>query len=200
MSEKKRFLGKTKVTEQPEPTATTQDNTAEDTLLRTFILREDWSLEKIAEAVHKTVPELLDTEKLTLRNTGIKGIGNVRLLRRLKMLDLSHTHVTDLGPLRSCVHLEWLNLWHTEVKDLNPLKSCINLNAVNITDTQVKNIAPLKELPLSVLQLSFVDKTIFNVLKQLRGLERLYLFGVWLPEDELKELTSTLPQCKIISL
>jgi internalin A len=202
MATKKRFLGKTKVTEQPAPTEKPEvSSAAEDSLLRNILLKEDWPLEKIAEVTNKTVLELLDSEKLTLRNTGIKSIRNIGTLKKLKMLDLAHTFVTDLSPLKDLKELIWLNLWHTEVAQLAPLKEAKKLEALNITDTKVKDIDILKQLPqLKVLQLSFVDKSVLNVLKQLTNLDRLYLFGVWLPEADLQELKKCLPGCKIVNL
>jgi hypothetical protein len=198
MSGTKKFLGKTKVTEQPAPN---NDPAKEDKLMRTMILKEAWPLEKIAEVAKQKVLDLLDAEKLSLRNTGIKGIGNLSALKKLKMLDLAHTPVTDLTPLKELRHLTWLNLWHTAVDNLTPLKECSKLEALNITDTQVKDIAILKFLPhLKVLQLSFIDKNVFSVLKQLKNLERLYLFGVWVPEEDQLELKISLPACKIVNL
>lgn len=198
---KKRFLGKTNVSEQPAPTEDKAGAAAEDSLMRNLLLKENWPLEKIAEITNQSVLQLLDADKLTLRNTGIKGIHNIGVLKNLSMLDLAHTFVTDLTALKELKNLTWLNLWHTQVVNLNSLKECLNLEALNITDTQVKDISPLKKLPkLKVLQLSFVDKTVLAILKQLSGLERLYLFGTWLPEADMQELKKALPDCKIVTL
>lgn len=112
--------------------------------------------------------------ELYLSTVGVKDIGPVRALRRLKRLSLSQGAgnsaatrgaVSDLSALRG-MPLTMLACHNTDVNDLGPLRD-MPLTILSCGGTQVSDLSPLRGMPLTVLS---VDNTPVSDLSPLAGM------------------------------
>jgi internalin A len=128
----------------------------------------------------KVIPpfhNLLSLKSLDLSSNKIIDISLLKKSNTMKSLDLSYNDIYDLSPLINLTNLEYLELHYNFIKDISPLGNLSNLKELNLKGNRIDNIEPLKTL---------------------NHLEYLFLSNNPIPQEQIKELQKTLPDCEIV--
>ena len=138
-------------------------------------------------------------EMLNLGYTQVTGIKPLADLPALESLYLNHTPVADITPLASLATLEHLVLRDTRVSDIGPLSNLAALERLDLERTQVSDIKPLANLPaLRSLDLTAMPISDIGPLTNLTALELLILTGTQVATDAIDELSTSLPDLRIV--
>jgi hypothetical protein len=108
--------------------------------------------------------------------------------------------VNDLPRLAGLKNLQSLNLRGTPASDLSPLAGLKNLWELNLSGTSVSDLSPLAGLSLGELNLSGTSVSDLSPLAGMEYLQRLYLEGTKVTEEQIEQLQLALPKCKIRQL
>ena len=108
-------------------------------------------------------------------------------------IDLSNTGIQNFICFRN-QPLKSLNVSRTKIIELHTLEN-YDLRALNISHTSISNLAKLQEFSLRVLNISHSAVRQITVLKDLVGLEKLYIHDGQLSKSQIKRLP---PQTEVI--
>lgn len=142
--------------------------------------------------------ELMNFEKVTIRDRSINDVSPLANMTKLKELDISDTQVGDLLPLANLRNLESLSLNGTQANDLLPLANLTNLRMLGLNDTQVSDVLPLANLRnLESLGLGTTQVNDVSPLANLTRLTSLNLRGTHVSDSSVDILRKALPNCDI---
>ncbi len=126
-----------------------------------------------------------------------KDVKNLKYCRDLKYIDLGHNKlhhmdfvkympdlevfimfnpVSDLKGIENCTKLEYFECFSTVISDLTPLAACTELKHLNLCFNNIKDITPLYGLT---------------------NLERLWISRNKIPEEQIEEFKSRVPNCVV---
>ena len=126
---------------------------------------------------------------LDIGHQKIDDISVVSSMKKLRFLIIADGKFTDISPIAGCTELEYLEVFQNYISDFSPLLSlaklkCLNCGATKSPDADAEAAAALERA---------------NVLKQLTGLERLWLIHAGFDKDIVAEIQAALPNCKVIA-
>lgn len=122
----------------------------------------------------------------------------LRYCHSLKALDLGHNKIESLSFLEGAEDLRILILAVNEISDLNVLSRFQKLEYLELFNNKIMDLKPLKDLPyLTHLNLCHNPFTDISPLLQMKQLKRLWISDNFLSKDQVKQLESALPDCKI---
>lgn len=129
----------------------------------------------------------------------VANLETVAELKALEELDCSYNPIENLGPLSQLTRLKKLNIEYTKVTDLTVLPQLTKLRSVNMSSTRIKNLNELRSLPnLEEIECSNTAINSLSPLITLRNLKKISCFNTKLNDKDIKELKSTLTECKVV--
>lgn len=120
-----------------------------------------------------------DLIALDIGHAHTQDISYIRVMPHLKYLILAENYVVDISPLEDLKELKWLEMFQCVTRDLSPLLGCTALEDLNICYL----VAP--------------RDNVFETLKQMTWLKRLWVSGSPLTKKQVAELREALPDCEI---
>ncbi len=149
------------------------------------------------------IAELMELQCIELYDTSVSDISAVRQLTKLRECRITHSPLRDISALANLKQLEYLDLEGTEVSDLAPIAQLHELRVLRFGLTRVRDVSPLsnlkhlKELWLSDSQDSELVIADYSPLYELQELKYLYMHGMDVSEEQVRELERRLPNCWI---
>ena len=122
-----------------------------------------------------------DLIALDLGHTSLKDLDFLDIMPHLKYLILADNWLRDIEKVGNLKELTWLELFKTGVDDLSPLVGCTSLTDLNICYISTKG------------------DNLYETLRQIKSLKRLWCCGTQLSNDQLAALQEELPDCEIWS-
>lgn len=146
------------------------------------------------------IGELTHLEYCNVRDTGVTDLSALSNHRNLQTLSVAKNPIDDLSPLTRVQSLQHLDISRTEVVDLSVIRDLKNLNALSIYASKNIDLSPLAEHPsLIVVNLGGSQIDDISPLKTIESLRYVYLTGSKVPQSQVDELQSAIPECRIIN-
>ena len=123
----------------------------------------------------------------------------LRYCTDLMMLDLGHNHCTSLENFKDLKKLRVLIMADNQLTDISPVAGMEDLEYVEFFLNDIKDLTPLTGLTHLVDLNVFYNPLYENykVLESMTWLERLWIGGCRLSNDDIRELKKALPNTKI---
>ena len=142
---------------------------------------------------------LTNLTHLALDNNQISDISALKDLTDLTVLTLSNNQISDISALRQLTNLTFiLGLSNNQIRDISVLRNLPNLLQLGLDNNQISDISVLRNLP-NLLQLGLDNNQITDIspLKGLTNLTSLYLRGNLCSSEQILDLITALPNCRI---
>ena len=128
-----------------------------------------------------------------------EDIGFLKYCTDLKALDLGHQRITDLSPIADNLpELRILILADNKITDITPLKKLKKLHYLELFINNITDISPLKDnKELVDLNLCYNRINNYDVISSLPKLERLWVVGAHLNNEQYNKIISEHPNINI---
>lgn len=136
---------------------------------------------------------------LNIQNNKIKELDKLSGLSNLTILNASDNQITDISPISSLTLMESLLLSNNKISSLEGLENLTNLSNLNLGgNKELSDISPLRNLTgLQCLIISETGVTDISPLYNLKNLTILDISELKIPEEQINELQSKIPNCSI---
>lgn len=125
----------------------------------------------------------------------------IKYLTELEALDLGHMYYTDLSFLEYMPKLRYLILVEANYRDISTIAGLSRLYYLELFNNTIEDMSPLLECrQLRHLNIGYTRGYDASVLKEMYWLERLWLPGSQLSQEELDSIASALPQTDVYTV
>ena len=90
--------------------------------------------------------DLSSVTSLSLSDTALTSLSDLKMLSGLKNLKLKHCGISDLSALKEMTQLSLLDMPSNQIIDLTPLSGLTNLNTLGLSDNLISDLTPLSGL------------------------------------------------------
>lgn len=157
------------------------DNTVirwKDPIIEHYIRVElfKWGGGEIKLTGNITIKDMKTITKVTIRDTGIKTLEDLKYCTNLEKLIVYESQISDISSLKGLTNLQRLELNDNNIKDITCISELINLHYLDMSGNQINNISGLEKLT-NLTELNLSDNQIDDIgsLKNLVGLSYLNL-------------------------
>uniref|UniRef100_UPI0030EF73FE leucine-rich repeat domain-containing protein n=1 Tax=uncultured Cyclobacterium sp. TaxID=453820 RepID=UPI0030EF73FE len=130
-------------------------------------------------------------DSLSLDNSKIKNLRPALKFKSITYLSLENTMIEDLSPLAEMKNLLHIHGDYSAVNNLNALQELTGLKRLSFVGTNIESVEPLKRK-------TFKSCELLEPLKSLPSLEYVNLDDTKVPEWNVQELASVLPNTNVI--
>ncbi len=125
---------------------------------------------------------------------GDYDLAPIKYLTELEALDLGHMYYTDLSFLENMPKLRYLILVEASYRDISAIAGLSELYYLELFNNTIEDISPLLECKnLRHLNIGYTRGYDASVLKEMDYLERLWVPGSLLEQEEIDDIVSALP-------
>lgn len=90
--------------------------------------------------------DLSSVTSLSLSDTALTSLSDLKMLSGLKKLKLKHCGISDLSALKGMTQLTLLDMPSNQIIDLTPLSGLTNLDTLGLSDNLISDLTPLSGL------------------------------------------------------
>jgi len=130
--------------------------------------------------------EELNLGSSSKRRLVITDLNALRMLTKLRKIDLSFVRINDLSALSNLTDIEWLDVRGTEIENLKGIENLENLKYLDLSKSKIKSLAGIENCKnLEVIHLAETSIADFSPLAKLRNLKEVDFSGTSLAKLDI---------------